>query len=184
MPIPLTCTCGRTLRVKDEFAGRKVRCPACQDVLAVPKPAAVEEEAGELLLAEEADDAPAAETKPNRFDATTRPPRRPRADDEEGETGIQARPYRPDPMAYRPPPAPEPKRSRRPRRAEPRGPRVAFEEGWLGSLNAGIIGGLLMMLIAVVWFVGGLAVGFIFFYPPVLLVIGFIAFIKGLTDRG
>jgi hypothetical protein len=107
----------------------------------------------------------------------------PRPDDD-GETGVQARPYRPNPTPYRPPPAPEPKRSGKPRRSEPRGPRVAFEEGWFGSLNAGVIGGLLMMLLAVVWFVGGLAVGIIFFYPPVLRVLGFIALVKGLTSRG
>jgi hypothetical protein len=46
-----------------------------------------------------------------------------------------------------------------------------------------LIGGLLMMLIAIVWFVAGLAAGFIFFYPPILLVIGFIAVIRGLLNR-
>jgi hypothetical protein len=46
---------------------------------------------------------------------------------------------------------------------------VVFERGWFGSLNAGMVGGLLMMLIAVVWFVVGLAVGFIFFYPPIFV---------------
>ena len=60
---------------------------------------------------------------------------------------------------------------------------VVFERGWFGSLNAGMVGGLLMMLIAVVWFVVGLAVGFIFFYPPILFVIGFIALVRGLINR-
>ncbi len=59
----------------------------------------------------------------------------------------------------------------------------ATHGGWFGSVNGGVAGGLLMMLIAVVWFVGGLAVGYIFFYPPVLGVIGFIAVIKGLTGN-
>jgi hypothetical protein len=62
-------------------------------------------------------------------------------------------------------------------------PRVAFEEGWFGSLNAGIVGGLLMMLIAVVWFVVGLALGIIFFYPPILFVIGILALAKGVLGR-
>ena len=56
---------------------------------------------------------------------------------------------------------------------------MAFEEGWFGSLNAGSVGGLLMMIIAAVWFVLGLQAGYIFFYPPVLFVIGGIAAIKG-----
>jgi hypothetical protein len=48
-----------------------------------------------------------------------------------------------------------------------------------GTVNAGMVGGMLMMILAVVWFVGGLAVGYIFFYPPILLVLGIIAFAKG-----
>jgi hypothetical protein len=38
MPIPLKCDCGRSLRVKDDLAGRKVRCPVCKSVLTVPEP--------------------------------------------------------------------------------------------------------------------------------------------------
>lgn len=56
MPPSLKCTCGRSLRIKDELAGKKVRCPACSAILTVPKPDA-EEEAISLLLAE--DEAPA-----------------------------------------------------------------------------------------------------------------------------
>jgi hypothetical protein len=40
-----------------------------------------------------------------------------------------------------------------------------------------------MILIAVVWFVAGLAAGRIFFYPPILLIIGIVAVIKGLFNR-
>jgi hypothetical protein len=30
MPVTLTCTgCGKTYQLKDEFAGRKLRCPGC-----------------------------------------------------------------------------------------------------------------------------------------------------------
>ena len=62
-----------------------------------------------------------------------------------------------------------------------RGPSVSFEQGWFGSTNAGVLGGLLMILIAVVWFVLGLAINRIFIYPLILLVIGAIAVIKGLA---
>jgi predicted lipid-binding transport protein (Tim44 family) len=68
--------------------------------------------------------------------------------------------------------------------AKTRAPRVAFEEGWFGSLNAGVVGGALMMLIAVVWFVGGLFAGILFFYPPILFVIGIIAMVKGMFGGG
>jgi hypothetical protein len=37
-----------------------------------------------------------------------------------------------------------------------------------------------MMLLAVVWFVGGLAAGYIFFYPPILLIIGLVTAVSGL----
>jgi hypothetical protein len=36
MAIPVSCACGKKLSVKDEFAGRKVKCPACQKLLKVP----------------------------------------------------------------------------------------------------------------------------------------------------
>ncbi|QEH32183.1 hypothetical protein OJF2_06520 [Aquisphaera giovannonii] len=37
MPISLVCsTCGRSYQLKDEYAGRKVRCPGCQEVQVVP----------------------------------------------------------------------------------------------------------------------------------------------------
>jgi hypothetical protein len=29
-------SCGRTLNVKDEYAGKKARCPGCKEVLTVP----------------------------------------------------------------------------------------------------------------------------------------------------
>jgi hypothetical protein len=37
-----------------------------------------------------------------------------------------------------------------------------------------------MIVIAVVWFVGGLAGGRIFFYPPILAIIGIVAVFKGI----
>jgi hypothetical protein len=32
MPIDVTCNCGKKLRIKDEYAGRKFRCPACSAI--------------------------------------------------------------------------------------------------------------------------------------------------------
>jgi hypothetical protein len=40
MAIKLNCSrCKKALRVKDELAGKKVRCPGCQQILVVPEPA-------------------------------------------------------------------------------------------------------------------------------------------------
>jgi hypothetical protein len=36
MSISLSCECGKKLAVKDELAGKKVKCPGCGSVLAVP----------------------------------------------------------------------------------------------------------------------------------------------------
>lgn len=49
-----------------------------------------------------------------------------------------------------------------------------------GGFSYSIIGGLLIMILAVVWFVGGLMVGILFFYPPILFIVGVVAFINGL----
>ncbi len=45
MPIKVSCACGKKLSVKDEFAGKSFKCPACQKPLRVPKPKAEEEPA-------------------------------------------------------------------------------------------------------------------------------------------
>jgi hypothetical protein len=36
MPFPVVCTCGQTFQVADDLAGRKVQCPGCQQVVAIP----------------------------------------------------------------------------------------------------------------------------------------------------
>ena len=37
MAIKVECACGRKLSVKDELAGKRVKCPACQQTFNVPK---------------------------------------------------------------------------------------------------------------------------------------------------
>jgi hypothetical protein len=36
MPIQLKCTCGKAVSVRDELAGKAVKCPACQSVIRIP----------------------------------------------------------------------------------------------------------------------------------------------------
>jgi hypothetical protein len=43
------------------------------------------------------------------------------------------------------------------------------------GMDSGIMGGIGLMLIAVVWFFAGMAAGYIYFYPPVLFFIGLVA---------
>ncbi len=48
------------------------------------------------------------------------------------------------------------------------------------GIDKGMLGGVAMMVIAAVWFFGGLAADIIFFYPPILFVIGLYGLAKGL----
>lgn len=160
MPIAFQCSCGRSLNVKESLAGKKIRCPECQSILAVP---AKEDDDDLPMEVMPADEEPvrrnasraAVQAEPN-------PRRREEKDDEE---------------------PPIQKRSKRSRNIKKREPLVSFEPGWFGSINSGVVGGLLMMLIAVVWFVVGLIGGIIFFYPPILFIVGFIAIVKGALDN-
>ncbi len=160
MPIALTCDCGRALRVKDELAGKKIRCPECKSTLTVPGKDAEEVVELEVVSAEE--------DEPSSRKSTRR-------------AAIQSE--RPEPPSRRPAleeDEPPPRRRAKPARdLRRRAPSVTFERGWFGDINAGVAGGILMMLIAVIWFVVGLAGGIIFFYPPILFVIGIVAIIKG-----
>ena len=38
MPISVACSCGRQFRLKDDLAGKKVRCPDCKSVISVRQP--------------------------------------------------------------------------------------------------------------------------------------------------
>ena len=51
MSIDFSCACGRKLRVKDEFAGRKFKCPGCGKVTQAPTPEARVDLFSEELLA-------------------------------------------------------------------------------------------------------------------------------------
>ena len=48
------------------------------------------------------------------------------------------------------------------------------------AIKMGVLGGVIMITIAVVWFIVGWISGSIYFYPLILLVIGVYALIKGL----
>jgi hypothetical protein len=50
MPIIVKCSCGQEVNAPDQYAGKRVRCPACKDVLTVPDPGA----AAEVVVEDEA----------------------------------------------------------------------------------------------------------------------------------
>jgi DNA-directed RNA polymerase subunit RPC12/RpoP len=73
MPIALSCRCGRSLRLKDELAGKKIRCPECSSILAVP---AKKNEADDLVLEvlSAEDDEGAVKRSPRRAAIQAEPP--------------------------------------------------------------------------------------------------------------
>jgi hypothetical protein len=166
MSISVTCSCGRALRAKDEAAGKRVRCPGCGNAVEVPVPGAeVEQEALAGLMSSEGE-----------YDMAPPPPPPPS-------------PSASAPMMRPPPPPPvQPKNwggadvaSGGKHAKAARQPRVVFEQGWFGNINSGVLGGLLMIVIAAAWFGLGLMGGRIFFYPPVLAVIGLMSVFKGMA---
>jgi hypothetical protein len=152
------------LTVKDELAGRKVRCPSCQGALTVP----ANEETFGVRPDEPEERRSAVRSEPPRKAPPLRDtedwdgPRRRREDDDD-------RPLRPRLEEDEDYPRP---RKRRPRIERDRPPGES-------PMNT-IIGGAIAMGIAVVWFVAGLFFDWVFFYPPILFVIGLISLCQGL----
>ncbi len=160
--------CGKKMRVPESRAGKKIRCKECDAPVRVPHLDQNDDDGGRDEFALEP-----AEARPSRKR------RRPRDDDDDDDQGERRRPRRKGPIA--------PKKRKSPIRRDY--DEAADREGRRGEafgaeksvLSGGMIGGGLAMIGAVVWFIAGLAAGYIFFYPPILFVIGLVGFIKGLA---
>jgi hypothetical protein len=102
MPVSLTCSgCKSTLKVRDDLAGKKVKCPKCATLLTVP--AAEEEEFAPVEIDDPSDsvvDAPPPEkkSKPSRDDddEDDRPRGKSRRRDEDDEDDDRDRKRNPD----------------------------------------------------------------------------------------
>lgn len=208
MAVAVTCACGKALRVKDELAGRRVRCPGCGNTLTVPAPQNTgAEEIVELLPADAGSPmppprplAPVQHISPQR-PVAVRPPVLP-------VQHASPRPVPAPPPLHQAPPAlpshavpppsqqfqradtvrhapapdyddtPEDEPRRRRKKVKKHTKKRSRSSGGI-AIHPSIIGGALMMIGAVVWFVVGLAVGYIFFYPPILFVLGIVAVVRG-----
>jgi hypothetical protein len=178
MPIQTTCPCGKAYRVKDELAGKRIRCSACRAVVEVPRPqrkTEVEEETLELVLLEDDPEPGPANPAPSAAIQAEPPPL----------PWERAEPTQAVPPPL-PPPAPrarvaelepEPRRPRRKRRRSLGSDR--YQSSGFG-INPFIVSGFAIMFGAVLWFGAGFALGRILFYPPVLFLLGFITVMKGL----
>ncbi|MBX9622837.1 MAG: hypothetical protein K2X82_03395 [Gemmataceae bacterium] len=177
MPITFPCSCGKTLRVKDEYVGRRVQCPVCRGAALVPA-------APPLPDFEVVDDPPAPPPVPRAkavpvedepefrvvVDAPSQDDRpRWRRRDRGGRDGRDDYDDRDDGR---------PRRRKKKPKPDEQPSHFALERK---VLNGGVAGGVLAMAIAVVWFVAGLFADILFYYPPFLFVFGLIAFVRGLA---
>ena len=76
-------------------------------------------------------------------------------------------------------PAPAPRPMTRTYRPVDPSEADTFRESRSGATGNTALGGIALMALAALWFFGGLAVGYIFFYPPILFLIGLVTFLKG-----
>lgn len=194
MPFKQLCACGKTLLLKEEFAGRKVRCPNCKETMVASAPEeARAEEVPELDVEEVAVTAtpPLVTPAPASFEfEEDRPRSRPkRRDEEEDEGEDDDRPRRKSRSRDEDEEEDDDRPRRRKRRDEdddddPRSKRLPPAPEINNTTPLATIGvGILMMFGAVVWFVGGLFFDYIFFYPPILFILGIVAVVRGAMQK-
>jgi hypothetical protein len=160
MPIKLACDCGRALNLREEYAGKRIKCPECKSILTVPNLDAIEEA---VQVVRPISSPPPRPSNPD--SERPRPRRRDRDDDDDDRPRKKKRKSATsDPMLR------DYYRHLTPRR----------ERGSSIAISRTVISGALMMIGAVVWFVVGLFAGWIFFYPPVLFIAGLVTFVAGL----
>jgi hypothetical protein len=211
MPITWTCTCGKSLRIADDLAGKRVKCPACNCVSTAPKvdPGFEVVEETELqpspppptrvreVVAQEENQSRKRQMSDDEEDERPRKKRRADDDGDEDEDERTKKKRRRDEEDDEKPwkkrradddeeDDDEEDRPRKKKKQLKKGKKV--EKGGhfgmeRGILNAGVLGGLAAMVGAVIWFVVGLLNDWIFFYPPVLFVLGMVAMIKGIMNK-
>jgi hypothetical protein len=152
--------CGSTIKAPPKYQGKRVKCPKCSKGITIP---AAEEEA-ELLDDDAFDDE-------DEFVSDDYEDYGDDVDEFEGAFGQSS--------------AAPPRRSRTGTKAKRRSKSRRKQSsdssgGGMFSFNGGVLGGLVAMVIAVNWFVVAWQNGIIFYYPPVMFIIGLVAFVKGL----
>jgi hypothetical protein len=165
MLIAFSCPCGKQFQVADSYAGKRTKCTGCGGPLTVPNPPPPPEpEEDEYEVVD--DPLPVAKAVPVR--AVAAPPAVSKLGASRWADKPAPRPVVADDDEDRPA---RPKKKKR---------RASQRSGGGVTVSGGVIAGLFMMLGAVVWLVVGLYFGWLFFYPPVLFIIGLISLIKGL----
>jgi hypothetical protein len=183
MPIEFACGCGKSLKVADEHAGKRTKCPACANPIVVPSPSvaevSAEDEAFRALNDESEPVAPSNHRSWHQAEEYARPPSR----------GPAPPPAKPDAGSYaaralaragdevKKPSSEKPKKKSWP--VDPYAPR---EQKWHVDWGK-VIGGIVGVLIGGALLFGGLAAGRFFIWSPIILIGGIIAIIGGFLSR-
>ena len=210
-PVIAACPgCTRKLKLDAKFSGRRVKCPRCGEPVSVPvlPSQGVDDAFEDETFADErfaAEEPRRSRSRSRRSEATEeleeeRPRRRSRArgrqrddpDDfeevdesyDEYDEYEEERPRRNRSRRSSSGRAKRSSSSRSKRGASSRNRRSRESAATSGGVfNKGTLGGLAMMVIATVWFFVALQGGVIFFYPPVMFVLGLGSVISGLVNR-
>lgn len=168
-------SCGKVLMVPLTLAGKKAKCPGCGNVLQLPAAPAPTPTPAPAPQPPSQFASPANEMG-SLLDEALAEPTLPRAAAAPSQATSSLYPTQSPYATQTPQPTMRPRVTAQSYlRNKPRPQRSAVDTG-------AISGGLGMMAIAVIWFFGGLFFGYLFFFPPILFIIGFVSFCKGLVS--
>jgi hypothetical protein len=151
------CSCGANLKLTENHLGKKIKCPKCSTIASVPATLPVQSTATN----------PHPGFKKTFASSQTTQSNDPFSGDFDFGENSATKPLGGD-NSYQSAPSDRPAYVDKPN--APTGSSVAW-----GSVGVGA----LMVIGAVVWFIAGLAANIIFFYPPILLILGIVAIVKG-----
>lgn len=183
MPITLNCACGKILRIPDQHAGKRVKCPACNGILstAPPQPAfeVVEDEPRKLTTAR-----PVAQ------------PARPRADDDDEEDSYPVRKSERASSAAKPTPSfrkraddddeePRPRKKKKRRASRRSGALAGAEAGRRISFILGGAFGLIAGIALAMWGNSGEGRGAtrLMIFGGIIAIAGLIGLVQGITGN-
>lgn len=161
--VPVVCPqCDKRLMVPAGTIGKQGRCPACKNVFTLEQ----------LFEAEHAGATAGAYGAPPTFASNS-----PYADDDfKGDYQLQAAPPTPTPTVTH-----TDFQQMATNYSGNYQPRSSDGSG--GFWNGSVLGGIALMVIACVWFFGALFLADrIFFYPPIMFIIGLVTVVKGLMS--
>ncbi len=177
MPIAFACDCGKTFKVPDDYAGKRTKCPACQQALVVPTP----QPEPQAVTTESAEDAA--------FRALSEGPEpEPLAPDWRTPTGTSSpstNTISNNSYANKTVSEEKPKTKSKPSKPKVGAysdPYASREPRW--QINWGVfLGGLLGFLLGAGLLFGGLAAGRFFIWSPIILIGGIIGMINGILNK-